>query len=170
MLCTASPAPARPRPAAVIRCQVRPSRDVQITACVPPPAAFPLPAARKPAAVLVITHTESPGSWGDTPWVDASVHDVPSGLVQMACGPIASHPARAAGQQRRLMAERHLDPFTSAAACSGARRQVLPPSDETKNCWRTRPSLVCEPRATIVPPEATTRLRVWKTPRCCWPG
>ena len=70
MFRTVSPGPASPSCAAVIRCQVTPSRDVQITACAVPwlaPFAAPVPAARKPSAVFVITHTESPGSCGLIP-------------------------------------------------------------------------------------------------------
>jgi hypothetical protein len=57
MLATLSPGLASPSCAAVIRCQVTPSRDVQITACVWPPFASPWPAARNPSAVLVSTKT-----------------------------------------------------------------------------------------------------------------
>jgi hypothetical protein len=47
MLCTASPGRARPSCSAVARCQVRPSRDVQITpVCWPAPGPAPVPAAR----------------------------------------------------------------------------------------------------------------------------
>ena len=38
-----------------MRCQFTPSRDTQITAWFPPPAAVPLPAARNPSAVLATT-------------------------------------------------------------------------------------------------------------------
>jgi hypothetical protein len=95
MFSAVSPGPASPSCAAVIRCQVTPSRDVQITACVAPcfaPFTNPVPAARKPSAVFVITHTESPGSCGVIPWVAASVQVRPLGLVQMACGPTATQP------------------------------------------------------------------------------
>ncbi len=92
MFWTVSPAAASPSCAAVIRCQVRPSAEVQITAWVASRPAAPSPAARKPLAVLVITQTASPGSWGLMPWVAASVHDSPFWLVQMACGPTASQP------------------------------------------------------------------------------
>src|SRR5207247_1510078 len=53
---------------------------------------------------------------------------------------------------------------------TGARCQLAPASAETRNCWRTTPSLVCEPVVTIVLPTATMRLMTWKTPRCCCPG
>ena len=47
MLGTVSPGPARPSCAAVDRCQVRPSRDVQITpVCCPFSGPLPVPAAR----------------------------------------------------------------------------------------------------------------------------
>ena len=104
MFSTVSPGLARPSWAAVIRCQVTPSRDVQITACVclrPRRCSRPrgararggaAPAARKPSAVFVITHTESPGSCGLIPWVAARVQVRPVGLVQMACGPTATQP------------------------------------------------------------------------------
>src|SRR6266702_1884818 len=47
MLGTVSPGPARPSCAAVDRCQVRPSRDVQITpVCFRWPGPWPMPAAR----------------------------------------------------------------------------------------------------------------------------
>ena len=102
MLCTVSPGPASPSCAAVLRCQVRPLREVQITACVAWPEVAATPAARKPLDVLFSTHIPSPGSIGVMPWVAASVQDRPSGLVQMACAPTASQPAgppasRAAG-------------------------------------------------------------------------
>src|SRR5215472_4904696 len=102
MFCTVSPGPASPSCAAVFRCQVVPSREVQITACV---AWFPsaaTPAARNPLDVLFSTHIASPFSIGVMPLVDANVQDWPLGLVQMACGPTASQPpgppaSRAAG-------------------------------------------------------------------------
>ncbi len=99
---TVSPGPARPSWAAVWRCQVRPSREVHRTAWVAPWPAGARPAARKPCAVLFSTHIWSPGSCGVMPWVAARVQVVPSGLVQMACGPTASQPpgppaSRAAG-------------------------------------------------------------------------
>ena len=50
------------------------------------------PAASQPVAVRVSTPTWSPESVGVMPVVRASVHDVPSVLVQMACGPTASQP------------------------------------------------------------------------------
>jgi hypothetical protein len=62
MFWAVSPGAASPSCAAVIRCQVTPSAEVQITAWVAPRPACPSPAARNPAAVLVITHTASPGS------------------------------------------------------------------------------------------------------------
>src|SRR5580658_4475531 len=75
----------------VVRCQVRPSGEVQITAWVVPPAAVS-PAARYPSAVLVTTQTWSPGSCGSMPCVAARVQVRPFGLVQVACEPIASQP------------------------------------------------------------------------------
>ena len=100
MFSTDSPGAARPSWAAVPRRQVMPSREVQMTAWVALRAADParvpgltaVPAARKPPAVLVITHTESPGSCGLIPWVAARVQVRPVGLVQMACGPTATQP------------------------------------------------------------------------------
>src|SRR5580692_9574798 len=145
MLCTVSPGPASPSCAAVLRCQVTPSREVQITACVAWLPVAAMPAARNPSDVLFSTHIASPFSIGVMPWVDASVQDRPFLLVQMACGP-------------------------TAGALTGARRQEAPPLTDTKNCWRTTPSLVWEPIGTMVFPEATTRFTVWKTPRCCCPG
>src|ERR1700683_814169 len=102
MLCTVSPGPASPSCAAVLRCQVTPSREVQITACVVWLPVAATPAARNPSDVLFSTHIASPFSIGAMPWVDASVQDRPFLLVQMACGPTASQPAgppanRAAG-------------------------------------------------------------------------
>ena len=102
MLCTVSPGPASPSWAAVARCQVSPSREVQIAACVAWPPSAATPAARKPLDVLFSTHIPSPGSIGMMPCVAARVQDRPSGLVQMACGPTASQPpgppaSRAAG-------------------------------------------------------------------------
>ena len=46
MFSTRSPAAASPSCAAVMRCQVTPSGEVQITACDAPPPAAPVPAAR----------------------------------------------------------------------------------------------------------------------------
>src|SRR5580704_15504981 len=169
MSCTVSPGPASPSCAAVFRCQVTPSREVQITAWV---AWFPsaaTPAARKPPDVLFSTHMASPVSIGVMPLVDASVQAWPFGLVQMACGPTASQPrgppaSRAAGYPSGAWT------FGPPAAYTGARRQEAPPLAETKNCWRTTPSLVWEPIVTMVFPEATMRFTVWKTPRCCCPG
>ena len=63
------------------------------------------------------------------------------------------------------MTERGLTPLTAASARTGASCQLAPAFVETRNCWRTTPSLVCEPIVTIVLPAATTRLMVWKTPR-----
>src|SRR5580692_8615401 len=93
MLCTVSPGPASPSCAAVLRCQVTPSREVQITACVAWLPVAAAPAARNPSDVLFSTHIASPFSIGVMPWVDASVQDRPFLLVQMACGPTASQPA-----------------------------------------------------------------------------
>src|SRR6516165_12279517 len=129
MLCTVSPGPASPSCAAVFRCQVTPSREVQIAACV---AWFPsaaTPAARNPTDVLFSTHIPSPGSIGVMPLVDASVQDKPLGLAQMACGPTASQPAgppaiRAAGWPS--------GGGPPPSARTGASRQVAPPLAEVK--------------------------------------
>src|ERR1700722_19801506 len=170
MLCTVSPGPASPSCAAVLRCQLTPLREVQITACVAWCPAAPTPAAMNPSDVLFSTHIASPVSIGVMPLVDASVQDWPFGLVQIDCGPTASQPpgppaSRAAGYPSGAWTFCPLP-----AAYSGARRQVAPPLAETKNCCRTTPSLVCEPIVTMVFPEATMRFTVWKTPRCCCPG
>ena len=85
----------------------------------------------------------------------------------MACGPIAAQPP---GPPASSEAWYPSGAWPPPGACTGASRQVAPPLVDTKNCWRTRPSLVCEPIVTIVFPEATMRLMVWKTPRCCCPG
>src|ERR1700684_3483875 len=74
-------------PASVLRCQVKPSGEVQITACAVPPAALACPAARNPVAVAVSTQTWSPGCCGAMPWVPTCVQDRPSVLVQMPCVP-----------------------------------------------------------------------------------
>src|ERR1700759_1681377 len=147
MLGTVSPGPARPSCAAVIRCQVRPSREVQMTACAACPGAVATPAARKPVEVLFSTHMSSPEAIGVMPCVAASVQVSPVPEVQVACGPTASQPpgppaSRAAGEP--------------SAACPppgagvGPPRQEAPPSADTKNCCRTTPSLACEPMATMV--------------------
>src|SRR5580704_18481554 len=166
MASTVSPGPASRRCAAVSRCQVTPLRDVHSTACGLPLASLE-PAARKPCAVLVTTHTESPGSCGLIPFVEARVQDVPSGLVQTARGPTATQPP---GPPASSVAACPRAAWPPPGAWTGARRQLAPPLTETKNCWRTSPPLVCEPIVTMVWHEATTRLTVWNTPRSCWPG
>src|ERR1700685_3484105 len=161
MASTVSPGPASPSCAAVSRCQVTPLRDVHSTACGFPPASVE-PAARKPLAGLVATHTQAPGSCGLIPLVEARVQDVPSGLVQMACGPTATQPP---GPPASSVAGCRRAAWPPLRVRTGARCQLAPPLTETKNCWRTRPPLVCEPIVTMVWPEATTRLMVWNTPR-----
>src|SRR5580692_5030158 len=170
MLCTVSPGPASPSCAAVLRCQVTPSREVQITACVAWLPVAAAPAARNPSDVLFSTHIASPFSIGVMPWVDASVQDRPFLLVQMACGPTASQPTGPPASRAAGCPSGAWTPWPPPGALTGARRQEAPPLTDTKNCWRTTPSLVWEPIVTMVFPEATTRFTVWKTPRCCCPG
>src|ERR1700691_491424 len=157
-------APGAVRP--VVRCQVRPSGEVQITAWVVPPATAS-PAARNPSAVLVTTQTWSPGSCGSMPCVAARVQARPFGLVQMACDPIASQPPGPPASSPAVYPSAGCPP---PGACTGASCQLAPPVADTKNCWRATPPLACAPTATIVLPEETTRLTVWKTPRACWPA
>src|SRR5580658_4176872 len=170
MFLTVSPAACRPSCVAVIRCQVTPSAEVQITAWVAPAPAAPVPAARNPLAVLVTTNTESPGSWGVIPCVAARVQDSPFWLVQMACGPTATHPPGPPASSGAGCPRGGWTPVPPAMVRTGASCQLAPALDEVKNCWRTTPSLTCEPDATMVLPEATMRLIVWKTPRCCCPA
>src|SRR5580693_7418750 len=151
----------------VVRCQVRPLGEVQTTAWVVPPPAGASPAARNPSAVLVTTHTWSPGDCGSMLWVAARVQVSPLGLVQVACWPIASQPPGPPASRPAVYPSEGCPP---PAACTGASCQVAPPLADTKNCWRAMSSLVWEPAATIVLPEETTRLIVWKTPRACWPA
>ena len=98
------------------------------------------------------------------PWVDASVQDVPSGWSRWPAGR-RQPPARAAASSAAV-AQREL---VAAGRVQRGQAPGPPPSEETKNCWRTTPSLVCEPVVTIVSPESTMRWMVWKTPRCGCP-
>src|ERR1700691_4891426 len=157
MFLTVSPAADSPSCAAVIRCQVTPSAEVQITAWVAPRSAAADPAARNPLAVLVITHTESPGSWGLIPCVAARVQDSPFWLVQRACGPTATHPPGPPASSAAECPSGGWTPLPPVRVWTGASCQLAPASDEVKNCWRTTPPLTCEPIAPIVLPEARMR-------------
>src|SRR5581483_1532631 len=135
----------------ICRCQFRPSGEIHTT----PWLCASEPPARKPVAVLVTTQTWSPGTWL-TPCAAASFHDLPSWLVQIACGPTASQPP---GPPASSGANAPGLPWTGASC------QLVPPSLETKNCW-----LVLEPTvrcavATSVFPDATMRFSDSNTPR-----
>ena len=155
-----------PTSAAVIRCHVMPSCETHTRPWFPPPAAWPWPPATNPVEVLVRTKTWSPGSRGSIPCVAASVHDRPFWLVQITCGPHASQPVGPAAIRSAMNPTGGSPP---PGNWTGARCQVAPPSEDTKNCWRATPLLVSEPVVTIVLPHAAIRSIVWKTPRCCCP-
>ena len=124
----------RPRAAGAarpsVRCQCRPSGDVQITAV--PSAGF-CPAARKPLPVAVRTESWSPASDGTMLADEASVHDWPVALVQVASGPTASQPC---GPRATSWAACPGDGAPPPGATTAATSQVLPLSWDTKNWAR----------------------------------